>query len=159
MNIMNYWIKYIYLNFHILLSLSLFFIEEYTALIILQIGAFSFILRYRKLLYIFYIPILFFSLIKIFASSNYIFYFIDLIGCFFTLYLSKNILNYIEIFLFSLYLFLLSFFYLFLEEQRYDIYTYFNIVDKIYFIDNITLFTLLLLQLLVLFVSSKPTLQ
>jgi len=156
---MNYWIKYIYLNFHILLSLSLFFIEEYTALIILQIGAFSFILRYRKLLYIFYIPILFFSLIKIFASSNYIFYFIDLIGYFFTLYLSKNILNYIEIFLFSLYLFLLSFFYLFLEEQRYDIYTYFNIVDKIYFIDNITLFTLLLLQLLVLFVSSKPTLQ
>jgi len=151
MNITNSWIKYTYPSLHILFSFSLYLIGEYTTLLVLQFGLLFLFISIKKNLYIFYIPLLFFTLSKLFTASFYPLYFFDLIFLYGTLFITGNLLTYLKLVTFTLYLVTLSFLYIFFEEQRYDFYLYINFIDEIHSFDNGVVGILIFLELLGLF--------
>jgi len=151
MNITNSWIKYTYPSLHLLFSFSLYLIGEYTTLLVLQFGLLFLFIPIKKVLYIFYIPLLFFTLSKLFTASFYLLYFVDLAFLYGTLFITGNLLTYLEIIAFTLYLVTLSFLYIFFEEQRYDLYLYIDVVDKVHSLDNGVVGILIFLELVGLF--------
>ena len=148
---MNSWIKYTYPSLHLIFSFSLYLIGEYTTLLVLQFGLLFLFIPIKKVLYLFYIPLLFFTLSKLFTASFYLLYFIDVAFLYGTLFINGHLLRYLEIIAFTLYLLLLSFLYLFFEEQRYDFYLYIDIVDKVHTFDNGVIIVLIFLELVGLF--------
>ncbi len=151
LNIMNFLIKYIFLSFHLFFSSSLFFIGEYTLTLILQTVFIIIFFKSKFFIYISYIPIILFGLIKLFASTTYLLYFVNLFVFLYLLYKSDNILTLQELVIFSLYLSGLYFIYLSTSELRYDIYLYFDITDRVNSIHSEIIYMLSFLHLLILF--------
>jgi len=124
------------LLYHLLLSSSLYFIGEFSTFYIFQlIYLLTFTKKKEILLYV-YLPMLFFILIKLFASSFYLFYLLGLgtsicyILHYKLLYSVKNLLMYI------LYLGLLYTLFVNFEYLWYEIYIELNFNDSVYFISN-----------------------
>lgn len=130
---------------HLLLSGALLFVGEYSVLLLLQAAFLSTFFNNKKIFYLLYMPIIFFALVKIFASSLYSLYFINLFFLFFFLEKNELLLSWWELLVWSLYMLLLYATYIVFEEQIYDVYIMQNLQDKVnhLFWDVVLVLTLL----------------
>ena len=154
LNIMNLLIKYISLSFHLFFSFSLLFIGEYTLALIFQSIFFTYFIKSKIVLYLFFMPIVLFGLTKLFASLYYLLYFLNLsffLYFLYFLYESKKIIAVKYLIIFLLYGILITFLYIRFEELRYDIYLYMEINDRINSINNEVVIALNFLHLFILF--------
>ncbi len=136
---------------HIVLSFSLYFIGEYTTLISLQLISMVIFFKSKQLFTLFYIPIIFFSFTKLFASSIYVVYVINLFLFVISLYKYNFILDLKKVFLLAIYLFISYAFFISFEEQLYEIYLDLNITDKVNSISVEVIYFLNILHLIILY--------
>lgn len=134
---------------HIVFTLSLLFVGEYLLVIIFQAAFISTFLNNKKIFYLLHIPIFFFALAKIFASSSYLLYFINLVFLF--IFLDKNelLFSWKELLMWSFYISFLYMGYFYLEETLYDFYILLNVENKVNHLFTDVLFLLTLLHLLI----------
>lgn len=132
---MNFLTKYISLSFHLSLSFSLLFIGEYTTTLVLQFGFLTLFVKLKNFIYIFYIPLVLFALMKLFASTYYPFYFFNLSFLLYALYKNNFFLTMLELLIWHFYLLFLYLLYNYFEEEIYDIYILIDIEDKVHYID------------------------
>lgn len=138
------------LQWHLVFSLSLIFIGEYTTTLFIQ-SIYLLSLNNRFFIYL-YIPMLHFGLVKLFASSYYPLYFLNI---FILLLLLKK--EELEIEGKKILFFLLSIVFIYFitwkfDEFIYDIYLFLNIDDKINSISYEVVISLIFLHLLILFI-------
>jgi len=135
---------------HLIFSISLLFIGEYTTTILLQI---IYILLYFSKFFIYlYMLLVHFILIKLFSSSYYLLYFFNLLILLYSFIYLKIEIDINKIFFF---IFMVGVSYFFLwrfDENIYDIYILLNINDKINYISNVVEVLLLFLHTLILFI-------
>ncbi|DAB29869.1 MAG TPA: hypothetical protein CFH84_07425 [Sulfurimonas sp. UBA12504] len=134
---------------HIGLSCSLFFIGEYTLDLVLQLVFVSTFFKNKKLFYLFYMPMFFLALVKIFASTFYLLYFINLFFLFKYLEKSELLLSIKELFLWSVYMASIYLGYISLDAQIYAMYILQNIQDKVNHLFIDVVFILALLHILI----------
>ena len=138
-------------SFHLFVSLSLVFIGEYSTVALFQIAFIATYLRVPILLYAFYVPAIYFILLKLFASGEYLLYFLNFSFFIYYLYKSQNFLNAKELFVFVLYLSLVALAYVGLEEIRYELYLNADVVDDVNVSDDFVTYALTSLHTMVLF--------
>jgi len=138
-------------SFHLFVSLSLVFIGEYSTVALFQIAFIATYLRVPILLYAFYVPAIYFILLKLFASGEYFLYFLNFVFFIHYLLQSQNLLNAKELLVFVPYLSLVALAYVGLEEIRYELYLNVDIVDDVNFIDDFVIYALTSLHTTVLF--------
>ena len=139
---------------HLVFTVSLLFIGEYTTAILLQL---VYLVVFNNVAYgYFYIPLLHFILVKLFASSYYLLYFFNLfIILSLVNYLKINI-NFKAILYFIMIVFLIYSLVFFFDEFLYDIYILIDINDKINFISYQAQLSLLFLHtILFMFISMR----
>jgi len=124
------------LLYHLLLSSSLYLIGSFSTLIIFQLLWIVMFVKPKTTRLYFYLPMLFFILTKLFASSFYLLYFIALSAslCFTLhyklLYPLKKLLFYM------FYLLFLVMVFRYFEPFFYELYIELDFVDTIYFISD-----------------------
>ena len=150
MNTMNFFQKYIFLSSYLFFSLSLLFVGEYTTALFFQIFLLGIFFSNRILLYIFYIPLLLFILLKFFATLYYPLYFLNLISMIMLVYMKDIIISVKMSMPYMVYLLGLFFIYDFLSEERYEFYLDLNIVDSVHSSFNEVGLILTLLHILIL---------
>jgi hypothetical protein len=142
-----YYVKYL---FHLSLSLSVFYIGEYSLVFILQLTFLVTFIKKKYGIYILYIPIVILALTKLFASL-YFLYFLNLLFFLYYLYLNNLIFKYKELIVFIFYVLGLVVLFLKFEDFIYDFYIDYGYIDAINYISNETIFALNLLHLFILF--------
>lgn len=116
---------------HLFISFSLVFIGEYSSLIVLQFAFIFTFFQSKNICYFFYFSIIFFALVKIFASSLYFLYFLNLLFLFYYLYKQELLLNVNELVIFTLYMAMLYGMYYYFEEDIYNLTIRLEIDDKV----------------------------
>jgi hypothetical protein len=127
------------------MSLSLFVTGEYSLLLVAQAAFVSTLANHKKILYLLYLPMIFFALLKLFASSVYLLYFFNLTFVFYFLYQKELLLSLKELAVFTLYMFFLYGMYRYLENDIYTLYISSEIEDKVnHLFDEVVIFLTLL---------------
>ena len=116
---------------HLGITLSLLFIGEKTTALALQFGFLTLFCKEAQTLYLFYLPLLFLALMKLFASSFYILYFFNLFFIFYFLGKNQLLLECKKFFLWSFYMLFLFLFYRYNEALMYDFYLWLDMQDSI----------------------------
>lgn len=135
--------------FHLFMSLSCLWIGEYSSLFVLQLAFVFTFFKSKKIFYLFYMPIIFLVLIKLFASSVYLLYFFNLLFLFYFLYKNELLPNREELAIFSTYMVILYGMYHYFEEDLYYLYITLGIDDKVNHIFNEVVIFLTLLHLII----------
>lgn len=135
--------------FHLFLSLSLIWIGEYSTLFVLQLAFVFTFLKNKKIFYLLYIPMVFFVLIKLFASSVYLLYFFNLLFLFYFLYKNELLLSQEELLILSIYMTILYGLYRYFEDELYYLYLSLETDDKINHIFDEVVIVLTLLHLII----------
>ncbi len=140
---------------HIVFTISLIFIGEYTTTLLLQ---FIYIISFNNRLFIYiYLPIINFILVKLFSSSNYILYFFNLFTTLFLINKLHLVITFKAILFFIIFV---SFTYTLIwwfEQFLYDIYLLIDIEDSVNFITLESITLLSLLHTLILFIYMYNT--
>ena len=137
--------------FHTFISLSLLSVGEYTMAIFMQ---FLFLITFKsEFLYkFFYLVVILFVLVKLFASTLYILYFFNLFLFIYTLYKEKVFFYVRSYFLFIFNLLFIATIYIALDEMRYELYLWLNITDVVNSINTKVIYLLTSLHLIILFI-------
>jgi hypothetical protein len=137
--------------FHVIASFSLLFIGEYSTAISLQFVFILSLFSLKKAFYFIYLPLIHYSLLKIFASGYYLIYFFDFFALMYILQTAKTGLSRIELYLFMLYIAVLYAAYFSLKENIYDMYIMIDINDKVNYISSEISYILSLIHILIFF--------
>ena len=122
--------------YHLLLSAALYFIGAFSTLTLFQFLFLLTLTKKKEVQFYLYLPMLFFILIKIFASAYYLLYFLALgASVCYTLHY-KFLYPLKKLLLYSLYLGLLYTLFVNFEYLLYEIYIELNFNDSVYFISN-----------------------
>jgi len=140
------------LLYHLLLSSFLYFIGSFSALLIFQFLWIIMFVKPKVIRLYFYLPMLFFILIKLFASSFYLLYFIALSAsvCF-TLYY-KLLYPLKKLLYYMFYLLFLSIVFRYFEHFFYELYIELDFLESIYFISDEVALLLMCEHLFILFI-------
>jgi len=117
---------------HLCATFSLFVIGEYSLLLVVQAAFLTTFFQKKQLLYLFYIPILFFGFLKLFASSVYLLYFFNLCFLFYFLYKNQLLLSLKELAVFTLYMYMLYAMFRAFDGDIYSLYLESGIEDKVH---------------------------
>jgi hypothetical protein len=121
------------------MSLSLFIIGEYSSLFALQLAFVFTFFKSKKIFYLFYAPMIYFVMLKLFASSVYFLYFLNLLFLCYFLYINELLLNREELAIFSTYMVFLYGLYHYVEEDVYNLYITLGTDDKVnHIFDEVT---------------------
>jgi hypothetical protein len=130
---------------HFGMGLSLLLIGQYSLLLVLQFAFIFTFFKGKNILYLIYIPLMFFALLKLFASAFYLLYFFNLLFLYSFLYIYNYLLSLKELVLFTLYMIFTYGMYDYLDEDIYALYISSGLDDKVdHIFDEVALFLLLL---------------
>ena len=138
--------------YHLLLSSFLFFIGEFSTLLVFQLIFIIMFLKPKETLLYLYLPMLFFILIKLFASSFYLLYFIALGASLCFILHNKLLYSLKKLLLYSSYLLLFHSIFSNFEYFFYELYIELEISDSIYFISDRVVGILMIEHLFILFI-------
>jgi len=135
--------------FHFSISISSFYAGEYILTCLQQLFFIATFLKKNIFVYLFYIPIIIFTLSKLFAFS-FILYFVELILFLYYIYSQRLILDPKVLFVFFSYFLGLFMMYKFFEDEIYDFLFTCQFYDTINYISIQTFLFLNLLHLFIL---------
>ena len=138
--------------YHFLLSSFLYFIGSFSTLIIFQFLWIMMFVKPKTTRLYFYLPMLFFILTKLFASSSYLLYFIALsASLYFTLHY-KLLYPLKKLLFYMFYLLFLFIVFRYFEHFFYELYIELDFIDTIYFISDEVALLLMCEHLFILFI-------
>ena len=138
--------------YHLLLSSCLLFVGELSVLLVFQLIIIIMFLKPKWLLLYLYVPMLFFILIKLFASSFYLLYFIALGASLCLTVHYKLLYSFQRLLLYSIYLLFLQSIFSNFEYFFYEVYIELEISDSVYFISDRVVGILMFEHLFILFI-------